>query len=81
MTTQFIREHDDFYVVEIPEDHEIKCICDTIIDKDDAFQCDICDELFCPRCGTKNYKNTGWFICINCLEKPESIIDALVEII
>ena len=29
----------------------------------------------------KNFKDIGWFICINCREKPESIIDVLVEFI
>ena len=66
MITQFIREHDDSYVVTFPEDHEL--------------QCEICFESFCPRCGTDDYKDTGWFVCCNCLDNPESIIDALLEV-
>ena len=79
MITKFIREHDDSYFVYFPEDHEIQCECDRIIDKEDALQCEICFESFCHRCGTNDYKDTGWFICLNCLDDPESIIDALLE--
>ena len=79
MITKYIHEHDDVYSVNIPEGHEIKCQCDTIIDKEDAFQCEICFTSFCRDCGVINYKDTGWFICLNCLENPDSIIDALLE--
>ena len=80
MITEFIREHDgDGYVIEIPEGDEIQCACDRIMLKEEAFQCDICDTLYCPGSGTKDYRQTGWFICIDCQSEPELIIDALVE--
>ncbi len=80
MITQLIREHDgDSYIIEIPDDDEIKCECEKIILKDKSFECDICRHLYCPGCGTRDYKKTGWFVCNNCLYEPELIIDVLIE--
>ncbi len=80
MITQFIREHDgDSYTVEIPEDREIRCECEKIVLKEESCDCDICGHLYCPECGTRDYKNTGWFVCNNCLSEPELIIDALID--
>ena len=80
MITQFIREHDgDSYIIEIPDNDEIKCECEKIVLKDESFECDICHHRYCPGCGTEDYKNTGWFVCNNCLSEPDLIIDALIE--
>ena len=59
--------------------NEIKCECEKIVPKDESFECDICRHCYCPGCGTEDYKNTGWFVCNNCLSEPELIIDALIE--
>ena len=80
MITHFIHEHDgDSYTIEIPDDDEIRCECENIVLKDDSFECDICRHLYCLSCGTRDYKNTGWFVCNNCLLEPELIIDVLLE--
>ena len=80
MIIQFIREHDgDSYTIEIPDGDEIKCECEKIVLRDESLECDICRNHYCPGCGTKDYKSTGWFVCNNCLLEPELIIEALVE--
>jgi hypothetical protein len=80
MITKYFREHDgDCYFVEIPDFDEIKCECERIVLKDESFECDICRRRYCPSCGKEDYKNTGWFVCNNCLEEPELIIDALIK--
>ena len=80
MITQFIRERDgDSCIIKTPDDDEIQCECDRIVLEDKSFECEICHRHYCPGCGTEDYKNTGWFICINCLFEPELIIDALLE--
>lgn len=80
MITEYISERDgDYYIIEIPEDDEIKCECEKIVLMDDAKECDICSHFYCPACGTEDYKSTGWFVCNNCLCEPELIIDILIE--
>jgi hypothetical protein len=80
MITELIREHDgDCYTIEIPEQDEIKCDCEKIILWDLAKECDVCSRMYCPSCGTEDYKSTEWFICNNCLDDPELIIDFLVN--
>ena len=80
MITQFIREHDgDSYTIEIPDDDEIQCECEKIVSEDESFECDICRHHYCAGCGTEDYRDTGWFVCNNCLSEPELIIDALIE--
>jgi hypothetical protein len=79
MIIQYIREHDDSYTIEIPEIGEIQCECEKIVPKDDSFECEVCRNLYCPACGTEDYKSTGWFVCNNCQLEPELIIEALIE--
>ena len=79
MITQYIREHDGSYTIQIPEDDEIICQCEKIVFEDESFECDICSNFYCQSCGTENYKSTGWFICNNCQLEPELIIEALIE--
>jgi hypothetical protein len=80
MITQIVQEHDgDCYIIEKPDWHEIRCQCEKILLKEDACECEICNHWYCRGCGTGDYKQTGWFVCVNCLSKPELVIDALVE--
>jgi hypothetical protein len=80
MIRQIIREHDgDCYIVKMPDNDEIQCGCDRILPKEKAIRCEICNNLFCPDCGIKDYKGNGWFICSNCQSNPELIIDTLIK--
>jgi hypothetical protein len=79
MITQYIREHDGSYTIEIPESGEIQCQCEKIVPCDKSAECEICRNFYCFGCGTENYKSTGWFVCNNCLLEPEPIIEALIE--
>ena len=80
MITQFIQEHDgDSYIIEIPDFDDIRCECERIVLKDEAAKYDICQHLYCSRCGVEDYKSTSWFVCNNCLSEPELIIDALLS--
>jgi hypothetical protein len=80
MIRQLIREYDgDCYIVELPDCDEIRCECEKIVPKEDACECEICNHRYCRGCGVRDYKQTGWFVCTNCLLKPELIIDALIE--
>ncbi len=80
MITLYIKEHDgDCYLVRYAEDHEFRCICDRIIIKEDGCWCEICQNVVCCQCGCQDYKGTGWFVCLDCLDTPERIIDALLS--
>ena len=77
MITHYIKEHDgDCYPVHYVEAHEFQCVCDRIVSKEHGCQCEVCQKEYCSRCGCSNYKNTGWFVCQDCQENPERIIDA-----
>lgn len=80
MITELIREHDgDSYLVHTPEEHEFRCICDRIVSKERSRCCDVCQNTYCSACGCGNYKNTGWFVCEDCQNNPERILDALLS--
>ena len=82
MITQQFKEPDgDSYQVNTPEAHEIRCTCERIVPKAKACWCEICQKRFCSDCGLADYKGTGWFICIDCHENPERIIDAILTLI
>ena len=82
MITQQFKEPDgDSYQVNIPESHEFQCGCEQIIDKEQSCWCEICQKRFCSDCGVFDYKGTGWFVCLDCHENPERIIDALLTFI
>ena len=78
MIIQHTTEHDgDSYLSYSAEEHEFRCICDRIVPKRRRCWCEICMKGFCSDCGDSNYKGTGWFVCNNCLENPDLIIEIL----
>jgi hypothetical protein len=82
MITQQFKEPDgDSYQVNTPEAHEFQCACERIISREHGCWCEICQKLFCSDCGLADYKGTGWFVCIDCHENPERIIDTLLTLI
>ena len=82
MITQLFKEPDgDSYQVKIPESHEFQCICEQIVPKEHGCWCEICQKHFCSDCGCGDYKDTGWFVCLDCQDNPERIIDTLLTLI
>ena len=82
MITQLFKEPDgDCYQVQSPEAHEFLCTCERILTKEQGCWCEICQKCFCSDCGSDDYKGTGWFVCLDCQENPERIIDALLTLI
>ncbi|MHC4258202.1 MAG: hypothetical protein ACYSUH_07470 [Planctomycetota bacterium] len=82
MITQLFKEPDgDCYQVQSPDADEFRCTCEQIILKDLGCCCEICQKRFCSDCGCGDYKDTGWFVCLDCQENPERIIDALLTLI
>jgi hypothetical protein len=78
MITQITREHDgDRSIIEAPDSDETLCECGKIVRKENARVCEIYHQYCCWSCGTRDYKQTGWFICLKCLLKPELGIDAI----
>jgi len=82
MITHLVKESDghSYWVHEADED-EFECVCDRIVSKDRGCWCEVCQTVYCSHCGTRDYKGTGWFVCLDCQDNPERIIDALLSII
>ena len=45
----------------------------------ETVECDICCQRRDKTLITKNYKETGWTVCSDCLDEPEKLYDALIE--
>ena len=80
MITRHIREHDgDSYLTYEPEADDFECECGRIVSKNKSCLCEVCQRQFCSACGCGDYKKIGWFVCLDCQEHPERILDAVLS--
>ena len=60
----------------VAEVGDVECsLCETIVEQDNARQCDVCGGTFCRDCVKVDYKGSGKDVCTGCIDNDLFIND------
>ena len=68
MHTEHYKDDSGDNDVLVADEGDITCVCDNIVSKDNAIECDTCHVKHCKDCIKPDYEGTGLNTCDTCIE-------------